>query len=134
MHRSRSGSWQLCCSALCSLWLCGCAFNIISIRQYPAHFEPVTAAAANWTLKASVKVRLKEGYAAELRSGTAWRQIGRIEQGDVFHTADQVVVVHASHEHEADIVIQGGRLVGFFLRVERTFTPADPSVEINTAP
>lgn len=134
MQTSRFGSWQLCCLALCSIWLCGCAFNIISIRQYPAHFEAATNTQAAWTLDGSTKIRLKEGYVSELRAGTTWRQVGRVEQGSVFHTTDQIVIVEASHEHEVDIVVQDDRIVGFFLRVEHTFTPADIPVAIKTTP
>jgi hypothetical protein len=36
--------------------------------------------------------------------------------------------------YEAAPVVANGRLVGFFLMVERVFTPADPSVPINLQP
>jgi hypothetical protein len=125
---------QLCCAALACFWLGGCAFNVISIRQVPAEFQAVPDSTVAWTLDTAVKLRLKEGYASELKKGTTWRQVGKIAQGGVFHTADQVVTVEASHQHEADLVVEGNRAVGFYLRVEHSFTPADPPVEIKTTP
>jgi hypothetical protein len=52
--------------------------------------------------------------------------IGHTEQGDVLKTKDQVVTVRASNMFEADPVIKDGQLVGFFLVIENSFTPADP--------
>jgi hypothetical protein len=133
--RSNATGWsRLCRAALAAVWLGGCAFNVISIRQTPAQFTPTPEATAAWMLAAPVKVRLQEGYAAPLKNGTTWRQVGRIAQGDVFHTADQVVTVEASHQHEADIVVADGRVVGFYLRVEHSFAAADPPADIKTVP
>jgi hypothetical protein len=124
--------WQLCCAALSAVWLGGCAFNIISVRQSPARYEAV-AAGGGWSLVTAVRVGLPEGKSSPLKTQSVWHQVGRIEQGDVFHTTDQNVWVVASHQHEADIVVRDGRIVGFFLVYERTFAPADKPVDIKTA-
>jgi hypothetical protein len=108
----------------------GCAFNIISVQQTPAHYEAVTGPA--WSLVTGVRVGLPEGKTSPLKTTSVWHQVGRIEQGDVFHTTDQNVWVVASHQHEADIVVRDGRIVGFFLVYERTFAPADKPVDIKT--
>ena len=115
------------------MWLAGCAFNIISVQQLPARFEAVTDTQAAWSLTTTVRVKLPEGKSSPLKAESTWRQVGRIAQGDVFHTADQNVWVVASHQHEADIVVKDGQVVGFYLRVEGTFAPASPPVDIKTS-
>jgi hypothetical protein len=100
----------------------------------PADFHATPEVQQAWTLSEATKVRLREGHASDLKKGTTWRQVGRVEQGDVFHTSDQVVAVEASNQYEADLVVNRNAVVGFYLIVEHTFTPADPPVEIKTSP
>lgn len=125
-------NWRLCGVALSVMWLAGCAFNIISVQQRPAQFEAVTNAQSAWSLTTTVRIALPEGKTSPLKAESTWRQVGRIAQGDVFHTTDQNVWVVASHQHEADIVVKGGQVVGFYLRVEGTFAPASQPVDIKT--
>ena len=132
MHTSQLR--QLCCAVASCVFLCGCAFNVISVRQSPAHYQPVADSTSAWTLEQTTKVRLKEGFATDLKAGTTWRLVGHVDEGNVLHTADQVVTVEASHQYEADIVVKDNRLVGFYLRVEHTFTPSDPPVAIKLTP
>ena len=122
------------CAMLCAVLLTGCAFDVISVRQMPADFRATPEVQQAWTLSEATKVRLQEGFATDLRKGTTWRHVGRVEQGDVFHTSDQVVAVQASNQHEADLVVNRNTVVGFYLIVEHTFTPADPPVEIKITP
>jgi len=60
--------------------------------------------------------------------------VGRIEQGEVYKTKDQVVTVEASNMYEAQLVLSGSLVVGFYLPVERTFTAADPPQQIQRTP
>ncbi len=108
----------------------GCAFDVIQIRQVPATLEPVSDPAPEWTLSQDVNIRLREGFPVLLKAGAAWRAIGRIAQGDVYRTDDQVLTVEASNIYEAALVLKADVVVGFYLIVEHTFTAADPQVEI----
>lgn len=111
----------------------GCAFDVISVMQTPAKLEPTPpGSSAAWVLGDDTKVTLKEGFATPLKRGTRWQQVGTIQQGDVFHTKDQVVTVEASNQHEADLVMKGNMAVGFYLVVERSFTPLSRNVELRT--
>lgn len=66
-----------------------------------------------------------------LKKGTRWHHVGNTEFGAVFSTKDQIVTVKATHIHEAQIVVSNqGCLAGFFLPVERTFTPLSKPVRI----
>jgi hypothetical protein len=105
----------------------GCAFNIISVRQEAVHFVPA-AEGHHWTLAEDTKVKLVEGSATLLKKGSTWRQVGEIEKGNVLHTDDQVVTVEASNQHEAEVVVSNNMIVGFYLRVEQAFTPAEVPV------
>lgn len=125
---------QLFCATLCAAFLGGCAFDVISIRQVAANFRSTPETQQVWTLSEAAHVGLEQGYASDLRKGTRWRQLGRIEQGDVFHTADQIIFVEASNQHEAELVVNKNFVVGFYLPVEHTFTPAYPPVEIKITP
>jgi len=107
-----------------------CAFDVIHVRQVPAALEPLSGPAPEWTLAQDVNVRLREGFASLLKTGTTWRAIGRIPQGDVFRTSDQVVTVEASNVSEAALVLRADVVIGFYLMVEHTFTEAAPQVEI----
>ena len=113
-----------------ALLVSGCAFDVIRVQQVPATLEPISAPAPEWTLAQDVSVRLREGFATLLKAGTTWRAIGRLPQGDVFRTGDQVVTVEASNVYEAAAVLKADRIVGFYLVVEHTFAAADPQVEI----
>lgn len=121
------------CRLLAVLLLClapqlfsGCAFDVAHVKQLPVSFQPVTGAPLRWRLGHEAKVSIGTGYTTRLQPGTRWVQVGRLEQGDVFKTADQVVTVEASNIHEAHLVVKDGAVTGFYLPVERTFTPVNP--------
>lgn len=105
----------------------GCAFDVISIGQTPANFV-AESSLKTYELENSVKVGLPEGSASRLNAGTRWQKIGHIEQGDVYETSEQIVTVVASNQHEAKPVIREGQIVGFYLRVQQSFTPASKPV------
>jgi hypothetical protein len=115
------------------LLISGCAFDVIRVQQVPVRLEAISGPAPEWTLSQDVYVRLREGFAAMLKSGTTWRPIGRIAQGDVFRTSDQTVTVEASNVYEAALVMKADTIVGFYLIVEHSFTEADPPIQIKRA-
>lgn len=105
----------------------GCAFDLVRVTQLPAAFSPVGAGTDSFVLVKEAKAKLGTGFPTVLRFGTVWRRIGAIAAGAVYATDDQIVKVEASNIHEARLVVSGGRLVGFYLPVEKTFAPlSDP--------
>jgi hypothetical protein len=74
-------------------------------------------------LEKEEKIDLGTGYSRVIKDGTKWDYVGTIENGDVYNTKDQVLTVEASNIHEAYIVISSGKLIGFYLPVEKTFSP-----------
>jgi hypothetical protein len=116
----------------CLVGLCaGCAFDLSHLKQSPAQYEAVSAPGPTWVLGDDLKVRIAAGGARPLKKGTRWRLVGKIKEGDVLKTADQIVIVEASNQFEAYPVVAQGKVVGFFLPVEQSFTPSNPPVAIN---
>jgi hypothetical protein len=101
----------------------GCAFDVVTVRQVPAVFSSRGAGSSSFILTASVTVPLGTGFPTELKTGTRWQQTGVLEQGLVYFTDDQIVVVEASNIYEARLVINDRRLIGFYLPVERSYVP-----------
>lgn len=120
----------LCCAVVAaSTLLAGCAFDVIHVKQETVQFKPAAEPRPVLTLQDDVKVSIGDfGSATPLKKGTTWRKVGEIDAGNVLATQDQVVTVQASNAYEAEPVVAHGEVVGFFLVVQQTFTPADPPV------
>lgn len=119
--------------ACCVAALLGaCAFDVIHVDQRPAQFESASASGRPFELAADVDVDIGFGYHRILKKGTTWRSLGRLPQGDVYTTSDQVLTVEASNIQEAYIVIESRKLVGFYLPVEKTFSPLGQRVDLAT--
>lgn len=112
----------------------GCAFDLVSVTQTPATLVPVSSSEMAFTLQQDVVVPIGTGFPTHLKKGTVWRQVGVIDQGVVYTTRDQVVTVEASNIHEAQIVVSKGRLIGFYLPVERSFAAAKEPMPLDTQP
>jgi len=122
------------CSALLVFWLLGgCAFDVLHLEQRPANFD-ATAQAVPFELAADTVVTVGPGYTRTLRKGSRWMSVGRVAEGDVYRSRDQVLTVEASNIHEAWLVVQGNRVVGYYLVVEKTFSPVSFPVDLPTRP
>jgi hypothetical protein len=110
----------------------GCAFDVVSVRQTPTTLTPLGGAARGFTLPHDLSVAIGTGFPTRLKQGTTWHEVGQIAQGDVYTTRDQVVMVEASNLHEAQLVVADGKIVGFYLPVEHTFTAAQPPLVLET--
>lgn len=108
----------------------GCAFDISHVERVPTTFAEIAAGPPSWTLRQAEAVDVGSGFPIKLRSGTRWRVVGRIPQGDVYRTDDQIVTVEASNIFEAMAVTRGDRLVGFYLPVEHSFVAATRVVKL----
>jgi hypothetical protein len=64
------------------------------------------------------------GYRRPIGRGSVWTRIGRSDKGDVFKPVDRVFTVEGAQIHEAYLVLDGDRVIGFYLPVERAFAPA----------
>ena len=48
--------------------------------------------------------------------------MGRSREGEIFRPVDRVFTVEGAQIHEAYLVLNGERIVGFYLPVERAFS------------
>ncbi|MBS0320732.1 MAG: hypothetical protein JSR18_09340 [Proteobacteria bacterium] len=117
---------------LCLL-LSGCAFDLAHVPQQPTTIVADSQVHAPIMLRQDADLRLAYGYTRKLRAGSHWTYVLRITQGDVYRSPDQVLTVEASNIHEAYIVVRDAVVVGFYLPVEKTFTPLDPTVALSVA-
>ncbi|HET7364570.1 MAG TPA: hypothetical protein VFJ70_13470 [Burkholderiales bacterium] len=106
----------------------GCASEI---QRTPTQFKASTDAAM-FLLASDVTVKPTLGYPARLRGGSTWVHVGQVPEGPVYAIKDDVFMVRGRNAHEAQCVISdGGKLIGFFLPVERAFVPVDPQVQLH---
>ena len=80
----------------------------------------------SYTVINDVTIDARRAAPTVIRSGTTWRQIGTIEQGNVFDTKDQVVIVNSFNVEEAAIVTNNQTVVGYYLKVSGAFVEVDP--------
>jgi hypothetical protein len=126
------GVWCVCV-CLASL-LAACAFDVVHVTQKPATLASARPGASSFQLENETTVDLGTGFNRVLRAGTRWEPVGQIAEGDVYRTRDQVLTVEASHVYEAYIVVASGKLVGFYLPVEKTFSPLPDPLALATKP
>jgi hypothetical protein len=120
-------------SVLCSAMIAGCPFDVIRVTENPAALDSVNTCGDVFVLRAAAEVRPSGGYARTLNQGTTWECVGRIAQGTVYRTKDQVLTVEASNISEAYIVVSSRTLVGFYLPIEHAFAPVKTQVPLVVA-
>ncbi len=119
-HRHQGSDWtRVALFVAVCLLLAACAPAVV---QVPAS-SLVPHDGKHLRLSETVEIGLSTGYTSVLRARTTWQLIGRIEQGEVYKPRNQVLTVEGAHIHEAYLVVKDGNLVGFFLPVEKTFSP-----------
>jgi hypothetical protein len=120
---------------LCSLFIfnvlfLSCAFDLVHVKQLPTQLDTTQQRKNSFVLEKEEKIYLGTGYSRIIKAGTKWDYFGTIQQGDVFNTKDQLLTVEASNIHEAYIVMSSKKLVGFYLPVEKAFSPLNEPKEL----
>ena len=106
-----------------ALALAACAPEIV--RQ-PTQLTPVTEQAGG-TIEILEDTSILVGpaeYRRVIGRGSVWTRIGRVVEGEVYKPVNRVFTVEGAQIHEAYLVLDGDRVVGFYLPVERAFSPA----------
>ena len=112
------------------LILNACAFDLAHVKQIPTQIESTQLSKSSFELLDEVNISLYGGYSRKLKKGTIWHYVGTISYGDIFKTDDQILTVEASNIYEAYIVITSSKIVGFYLPVEKTFSPVSNPKEL----
>lgn len=111
------------------LALAGCA----AIQHVPVTMTPATGAVAlvPKSLARELVIPLATGYQRKLPAGSFWSMAGTIPQGNVYRRHKDVFTLEGAHVHEAYLVIDQDRLVGFYLPAEQGFSSQQPSLPIS---
>lgn len=116
-----SSRWWLVV-ALGALGLAGCAPEIV---RHPTQLTLVPEQPdGTIEIVEDASISVGPGYRRVIRRGSLWTRIGRSVEGEVYKPVDRVFTVEGAHIHEAYLVLEGDRIVGFYLPVERAFSPA----------
>lgn len=111
---------------LAAAWLAGCASEVV--RQPVELSVAGPEAGRQYTLSGEVAFTLDSGYRRTLATGTEFAVAGRFAQGTVLRPTRTVLTVEGKHMHEAYAVLRDDRLVGFYLPVEKAFSPLSQPV------
>jgi hypothetical protein len=100
--------------------LMGCAAEIVRTPTTLSQADP--AKPRRIEIGALTTVELPSGFRRSLLSGSRWRHVGSVNQGEVFRSEDSVFTIAGANTHEAYLVISDERLVGFYLPGERAYS------------
>lgn len=73
--------------------------------------------------KSAVTLRMDTGYSRTVSAGTEFKKIATIREGVVFKPVSTVLTVEGAHMHEAYLVVSDDVITGFYLPVEKSFSP-----------
>lgn len=95
-----------------------------SVAQTPAQLQatPAGASSAVRTLDTPLDIELDTGYRRTIAAGSQWQQVGSIDQGAVYRPHLNVFTLEGANIHEAYLVVDKDKLVGFYLPAERGFS------------
>jgi len=105
----------------------GCA-----VEQHSTQFSPLVVVEKSKLARLDkvVNIQLDTGYSRTLKPGSLWRDIGSVTQGEVFKPYHDVFTLEGTNVHEAYLVVANNTLKGFYLPVERTFSPLNTQISL----
>ena len=119
---------KVCALLVMALGIFGCASEI---TRYPAELTRARQPEDKILVASqTVPVHPDSGYERSIRIGTEFVDAGGIAQGSILKPTNAVFTVEGAHMHEAYLVVNDGRLVGFYLPVERSFSPLAMSIAL----
>lgn len=114
-------------AAVLLLLLAGCA---AAVPVQPAQLQALASPLDDLQVRNPVEIRLSTGYTRTVPAAR-WRAVGRLPQGVVYRPLDTVFAIEGRQVHEAHLVIDAGRVQGFYLPGEGNFSPLAATVSIN---
>ena len=117
-------------SALTGL-ICGCAFDLVQVKQMPVTLAQVGAVPKTFVLNEPAAAHIGTGFPVNLKANTKWVEIGVTQYGIAYTSGDQLLTVEASNIHEAALVMRDAEVSGFYLLVEKKFCPATKKTILN---
>lgn len=123
--KRQAAAW--CGAALMFAALAGCAPAIVV--QDARLVAPATGL-PNRVVQQETIIHLSTGFDRRIAADTQWRFVGTLPQGRVFRAVNKVFAIVGRQEHEAYLVLDDNRLVGFYLPGEAHFSPLEPPVSL----
>jgi hypothetical protein len=103
------------------LLLCGCASQVVTEgTQLPVYQENQPAKFIQ--IEVEVRVSSSSGYSRVIKSCSKWEYVGLITKGNVYKPIGHIFTIEGYHVHEAYLVVNDKRLIGFYLPVENAFS------------
>ena len=103
------------------------------VTSHPALLDTATSAGRHdLRIAAPTTLTLPTGYRRTLGTDVTWRAVGRLPQGRVYRPVDSVFTIEGQQVHEAWLVVDETRLVGFYLPGESRYSPLDTQVRLPT--
>ena len=124
----RIAACALACLTACAL--AGCATAVAST---PVAYTPLAASPSAGVVRveSAVHIVLPTRYKRVLATGSRWRRVGRVPQGDVYRPVDTVFTIEGEQVHEAYLVVADRQLVGFYLTAEARYSALDAPLPIS---
>ena len=99
-----------------------------AVKQTPLQSELIQSeeSSSAFVLQEAVTMKANNSARTRLRAGTVWLKVGTIEQGTVYRTRDQVVILNSFDVHEAFIVVKDNEAAGYYLPGKKTFVKSKP--------
>lgn len=117
---------------ICAVLTFGCAFNLMDVKYQSAHIESIGDEVKPFILSADTPIHGAPcGYSRSLHKGTKWEAIGRVVEGIVYRSRNQTLTIECSNIFEAYLVVAGDYLVGFYLPVEKAFSPLSEKIKLD---
>jgi hypothetical protein len=113
------------------LYLSGCAFDLAHVRYKPAEYVPSPDVQKSFVIDESMKITEGTCYDRMLSKGMRWNLTGRIREGDIYKSSEQILTLECSNVHEAYLVIANDGIVGFYLPVEKGFVGLSKPIKMN---
>jgi hypothetical protein len=107
---------------LAALWITGCAPEVV---RRPSQLTLRTEGSGGTIeILQDKPITVGPGYRRVITRGSVWARVGHTGEGEVYKPVGGVFTVEGAQVHEAYLVIDGDRVVGFYLPVERAFSAA----------
>lgn len=113
---------RLLAAALGVAWLSGIGGCAREVVRDPVALS-ATKSVQTLQLRSPAAIVLDSGYERRLAAGAVLVELGRVPQGRVFKPVNTVLTVKGAHSHEAYPVLRDNSIVGFYLPVEKAFSP-----------
>ena len=103
--------------------LAACAPEVVKLPIVPPSEAAVKGHADTIVIAREATISIGTGYNRTLAAGSRWRFAGVIPNGAVYRAAQGVFTLEGANIHEAYLVLRAEHLVGFYLPVEKAFSP-----------